>query len=196
MRYASLLFLFLIVSTTAANDWLTAPGFYTHDRNTGLRTHQYQTPPPAVVQQPADFRSSGFRHYRSTLQHGSSADNYHRVEEWGPPVVPYGEWRFPFRPYSVPYDQWGPPFAGLNTVAPWGGWFPGGGAGFPGVGPVPQPGIGSGSYPYPTPYPYPNPYPSGPNQIYPAPPYADGYYPDYPRPRMNDSQFYNKPQQN
>jgi hypothetical protein len=28
--------------------------------------------------------------------------------------MPYEQWRFNFRPYSVPYQQWGPPFGGLG----------------------------------------------------------------------------------
>ncbi len=56
------------------------------------------------------------------MQVGQSADHMHVVEEWGRPVRPYGEWRFPYRPYSVPYQLWGAPFAGLNQM-PW-GWGP------------------------------------------------------------------------
>lgn len=235
MRYATILIV-LVTSSLASNDsasnnsamgadWLTARSFYTHDPATGQRTHQFSEPPPAIVKQAASFQTSGFSHYRSTLQYGQSADNYHRVEQWGPPVRPYGEWRFPYRPYSAPYDQWGAPFAGLNLgfgggfVGPRGGLGGGLGGGYPdprygnpgnGVagdwqnnGPNSQPGgrFGNdrdGRFPqFPVYPPYPSePYPSGPGFQYPVPPYADGYYPDYSaRPRLDDRDFYRKPTQ-
>ncbi|WP_235934786.1 hypothetical protein [Candidatus Laterigemmans baculatus] len=195
--------LVLLAANAAGNarggEWLTAPSFYTHDPHTGLRTSQYAAPPPAAVPQPASFRSSGYTHLRSSIQVGQSADNYHRVEQWGPPVRPYGEWRFPYRPYSVPYPEWGAPLAGLNL-----GGFP---YGYPGYHPGPgghpghdHPGDddwggghrGGGPQP-PMPY---QPYPSGPRSPYPVPPYADGYYPSVPfRPRLPDRQFYWKPNQ-
>ena len=91
-----------------ADDWMTWPSTYTHEPMSGQRVDQF-----AVVEQPVaphreDFTRSGFRHYRSTLQAGQSADNMHIVEQWGRPVVPYEQWRFHFRPYAVPYDAWGP----------------------------------------------------------------------------------------
>ncbi|MFG0263896.1 MAG: hypothetical protein ACF8AM_01935 [Rhodopirellula sp. JB055] len=95
-------------------DWLTLPSTYTHDVATGQRVTQFapiDTPTTAISQ---PLRTSGYTHYRSTLAYGQSADNYHRVEEWGDPVRPYGEWRFPYRPYSTPYPNWGAPYAGLN----------------------------------------------------------------------------------
>ena len=55
-----------------------------------------------------DFVRSGFRSTRSSLQAGFSTDHYHVTEQWGQPVQPYGEWRYPNRPFSVPYGQWGP----------------------------------------------------------------------------------------
>ena len=87
---------------------MTWPSTYTHEPMSGQRVDQF-----AVVEQPVaphreDFTRSGFRHYRSTLQAGQSADNMHIVEQWGRPVIPYEQWRFPFRPYAVPYDAWGP----------------------------------------------------------------------------------------
>lgn len=202
--------LVLLAATTGgisrAGDWLTAPSFYTHDPATGLRTSQYASPPPAAVPQAANFRSSGYTHVRSSIQVGQSADNYHRVEKWGPPVRPYGEWRFPYRPYSVPYGEWGAPLAGLNIGShlPYG--YPSGG--YPGGGPHdgghhhgdgddggfhPGGSRHGGGYQPPQPS---QPYPSGPHSPYPAPPYADGYYPSVPfRPRLRDEQFFQKPNQ-
>lgn len=206
MRYATFLIVLGISGLANGADWLTARSFYTHDPATGERTHRFAEPPPAVVNQAASFQTSGFSHYRSTLQYGQSADNYHRVEQWGPPVRPYGEWRFPYRPYSAPYDQWGAPFAGLNlgfggppgAAGPF-GWNAGGSN--PGNGPGNGgqfPGSDRDRYrPFPANPPFPSePYPSGPGFPYPAPPYADGFYPDYSaRPRLNDREFYRKPTQ-
>lgn len=200
--------LVLLSATTGGisrgGDWLTAPSYYTHDPATGLRTSQYATPPPAVVPQAANFQSSGYTHLRSSIQVGQSADNYHRVEKWGPPVRPYGEWRFPYRPYSVPYSEWGAPLAGFNFGHPLPFGHPG--AGFPGTGfPAGHHDgghhdgghhggghhNGGGQPPQPS-----QPYPSGPHSPYPAPPYADGYYPSVPfRPRLRDEQFFQKPEE-
>jgi hypothetical protein len=55
---------------------------------------------------------NGYRHIQSVIRsaNGETADYLHVVEQWGPvPVRPYGEWQFPYRPYSVPYPWWGPP---------------------------------------------------------------------------------------
>lgn len=124
-----------IAPATASADWLTMPSKFTHDPVTGARVDQYTPVAAPEAPQVANFRSSGFTHTRSSIIFGQSADNYHRVEEWGDPVRPYGEWRFPFRPFSTPYPNWGPPFAGLNIGV--GG--PGFGFGQPGFG---QPGFG------------------------------------------------------
>lgn len=115
--------IFITVACNGA-DWLTLPSFYTHGEN-GARTSQYAQPRPPVSQVVSGYRTSGYRQYRSTIQYGQAADNYHRVEKWGPPVRPYGEWRFPFRPYSSPYGAWGAPFAGTAPT----GYFPGFGTG-------------------------------------------------------------------
>jgi hypothetical protein len=115
MRYAFFAFLLSVcTSITTASDWLTLPSTYSHDAVNGQRVSQH-TPIelPATTTVP-NFRTSGYTHTRSRLGYNGSADNYHRVEEWGEPVRPYGEWQRPFRPFSVPYSQWGPPFAGLN----------------------------------------------------------------------------------
>lgn len=104
----------------------------------GERVAQYTPIGPYYYYQRADFTRSGFRHYRSTIQAGGSADNLHIVEEWGKPVVPYEQWRFPYRPYGSPYPAWGPPFGGLNGGGggyyPYGGFGPGGGFGGGGLG--------------------------------------------------------------
>ncbi|GAB5405266.1 MAG: hypothetical protein Aurels2KO_34970 [Aureliella sp.] len=114
-----------------AGEWMTWPSTYTHD-STGQRVDQFAEPKPALATVRTDFQRSGMRHYRSSLQAGLSSDNLHIVERWGRQVQPYEQWRFPYRPYGVPYNQWGPqaPYGIIN------GQF---GGGF-------RPGIG---YPYP-----------------------------------------------
>jgi len=115
MRIATLVLTVVVLSPLAqAADWLTLPSRYSHNPSTGERVAQYTKIQAPSVPQPSNFRTSGYTHTRSSLNYGQSADNYHRVEQWGDPVRPYGEWRFPYRPYSTPYPNWGPPYAGLN----------------------------------------------------------------------------------
>jgi len=99
------------------------PAKYTHD-NTGNRVDQYaQGVAPEACSQ-ADFVRSGFNHTRSSLQVGFNSDHYHVTEQWGAQVRPYGEWRYPYRPFSVPYGAWGPqlPQVAVSGVGvyPWG----------------------------------------------------------------------------
>lgn len=103
------------LSPVSAANWLTRPSTFTHSATTGQRVAQH-TPivePQTAITTP--LHSSGYTNFRSSINFGQLADNYHRVERWGEPVRPYGEWRFPYRPFSVPYSQWGPPFAGFGT---------------------------------------------------------------------------------
>ncbi len=181
--------------TAKAADWLTLPSTYTHDAS-GQRVNQYAQPVASYAVQVSNFRSSGYTHARSSLQYGPSADNYHRVEQWGDPVRPYGEWRFPYRPYAQPYSAWGPPLAGLGALGGFGP-FPGYGV-YPGYGTGRNPGHGNsnghghgdhGQSANPG-----NPYPPLPGSGYDVPPYYDGSYPSPPnRPRLNDRDFYRKP---
>jgi hypothetical protein len=100
-------------------DWTTLPSTYTHDP-TGLRVDQFaQAIEPESNERP-DFVRSGYRHSRSSLQAGFSSDHYHVTEQWGPSVQPYGNWRYPYRPFSVPYSQWGPQLP--QVVAGGGPW--------------------------------------------------------------------------
>ncbi len=177
----------------ATVDWLTLPSTYTHEPENRTRVAQYTPLPEPTAPVDPSFRSSGYTHLRSTLAFGQSADNYHRVETWGDPVRPYGEWRFPYRPFSTPYPNWGPPYAGFNLGFGFPGFPPG--AYGPGHGPSPgagrrpserpghRPGHGGRgrrpsehSPPPASPF---NPYPAGPGSPYPVAPYYDGYYPPY-----------------
>ncbi len=156
---------------SVAAEWITAPSYYTHDPSTAERVNQYTQIGPFYYYQRGDYMQSGYRHNRSTFQFGGSADNLHIVEQWGAPVIPYEQWRFPFRPYGSPFPAWGPPFGGLEGASfGYGGYPPYGppigGGGFPGGG-------GFGSGPYNT-----------------AQPWTDGYYPRYDR---NDRSPYYRP---
>jgi len=135
----------------AAADWIFAPSTFTHDPQTGDRLGKVAEPPPQIVYPTGDFVRSGYRQNRSTIRTPLGADNLHIVEEWGRPVRPYGEWQYPYRPFSVPYSQWGPPFYGMyQFYRGWPGWGPfwrggfGGGAGGPGGGLPGEPGAGPG----------------------------------------------------
>ena len=180
-----------------AVDWLTMASTYTHDPASGARVSQYAPAPAPQANQVSNFRTSGYTNFRSSLNFGPSADNYHRVETWGDPVRPYGEWRFPFRPFSTPYPNWGPPFGGLN-LGVGGGFAPGFGRGFaPGAGFGPgiqnggqgldgrdpsfqrqrrgfqqgfRGGFQGGTF---------QPYPIGPRSVHPDPPFFDGHHPTY-----------------
>lgn len=104
-------------------DWTTMASTYTHAAD-GVRVDQFaQGVEPVVFERP-DYQRSGFRHTRSTLQAGFSADNYHVVEQWGGDVRPYGEWRYPNRPFAVPYGMWGPQLPQVVGGGAWGFPFP------------------------------------------------------------------------
>jgi len=94
-----------MLATAQAGEWNAAPSYYTH--NERGRVHQFARPAPAIA--PGErSRRSLFRQSRSSLQVGATADHLHVVDELGGPVTPYGEWRFPNRPFSAPYPAWGP----------------------------------------------------------------------------------------
>ena len=88
-------------------DWTTMASTYTHDQD-GHRVDQYALAVEPQSMERPDYIRSGYRSTRSSLQAGFSADHYHVTEQWGQPVQPYGQWRYPYRPFSVPYGQWGP----------------------------------------------------------------------------------------
>lgn len=165
MSLPALLLVVITSANLAAADWITAPSTYTHEPLQGERVAQYSPIGPFYYYQRADYLKSGYRHYRSTIQIGNSADNYHQVEEWGRPVRPYEEWRFPYRPYSVPYQQWGPPFGGLGGGGGFIGPYPYGGGGFGGGGGAYNNGMPYGAVP--------------PNANVVPQQWMDGHYPSY-----------------
>ena len=169
----------LTVPASAA-DWITAPSFYTHDHSTGERVAQYTPIGPFYYYCRHDYLKSGYRQYRSTIDLGNSSDNLHIVEQWGAPVVPYEQWRFPYRPYSEPYPTWGPPYGGLGGGT---GGYPYSGGGVGGFG-----GFGPGFFPgggFPGGFGGAN----GPAVNF-AQPWLDGHYPRYD---FNDRSQYWKP---
>jgi hypothetical protein len=159
-----------------AGDWISAPSFYSHNPATGTRVHQYSPIGPFYTYPRGDFRRSGRRQTRSSIQVGGISDHLHVVEEWGAPVRPYGEWRFPYRPHSVPYDLWGAPvpqvyapqhFGNGRRPPPFAGRGPNANAGFN------PPAAGTGP-PASAPSRRAQPYPG-----YRPQPWDDGRYPPY-----------------
>lgn len=204
-----LAFIFIVASQTFADEWMTWPSTYTHEPVQGQRVDQYAKPVQPTAPVRTDFQRSGYRSYRSTLQAGQSSDNLHIVEQWGRDVLPYEQWRFPYRPYAVPYDQWGPqaPYGIFNGAN---GRYPGYGPNYPrGFAPGTRPGVGavapggprardmapgvppaSGAYPYG--YPPSRGFPLTPQ--YRGQPWYDGNYPSAPPiDPWTDEQFYYKP---
>lgn len=98
--------------TTQAEDWMYRRSAYTHNPNTGERVTQYQQSTRVFMAQRPDYLQSGYSHNHIRIGRGSSAENIHITSEWGRRVRPYGEWRHPYRPYSVPYSLWGPSYGG------------------------------------------------------------------------------------
>ncbi len=186
MRFVPSILIVALLACSAATpahaiDWLTAPSYYTHDPVTAERVSQYAAIGPFYYYGRPDYVKSGYRHYRSTIQAGGSADNLHIVEEWGRPVIPYEQWRFPYRPFGSPYQDWGPPFGGLGSTGfpfptgdrPWGGGGPWGGGNWGGG----KWGGGNGHNDNFRPFNF-------------AQPWMDGYYPEYD---LNDRSQYFEP---
>ncbi len=117
------------VATEQQPDWTTLASTYTHD-GTGNRVDQHSLPVPAYSGERPDLVKSGFRYSRSSIQVGFGVDHYHTTEQWGGPIQPYGQWRYPFRPYSVPYGAWGPqlPQVVVGGLGNGNGWNGGGNA--------------------------------------------------------------------
>jgi hypothetical protein len=180
----------LATATSRADDWMTWASTYTHDPQ-GRRVDQYALPEQPIAQQRSDFTRSGFRSYRSSIQVGQSADNFHVVEQWGRAVQPYEQWRFPFRPYGVPYDAWGP-------QAPYGIFNGNLGGGFPGYG-YPNLGVGNAAIPYGPQGNFPQGNFGGPRGFplqptYQNQPWFDGTYPDAPPlDNRSDAEFHRDP---
>lgn len=98
-----------------ADSWIFRPSSYTHDPVTGERVTQYARPKTPYVRIDPTYEQSAYRHNRSTIRGGASADRLHIVETWGEgeSIRPYGEWLYPYREGATPYGPWG------NPNGPW-----------------------------------------------------------------------------
>jgi hypothetical protein len=163
-------------------DWTTLPSTYTHAEGAVVDQFSQGVIPTAHAHEVR--QTSVYRHHRSSLQGAFSTDHYHRVDQFGAPVQPYGEWRYPYRPYSVPYQAWGPQLPQvLNNVNGFNR-----GIGLPWNGGPMNPGIGFGGFGVP-----------GNGDLIPGPMNAlpaqqDEFYPSAPEPpQMTDRQFFYSP---
>lgn len=200
-----LMSLILVAWTTAsasADDWMTWASTYTHEPVSGTRIDQYALPQQPLGPSRSAVQRSGYRHFRSTLQAGLSADNLNIVEQWGGQVVPYEHWRFPYRPYGVPYDAWGPqaPYGIINSQFSFGGYPGYGYPGYapPGYRPSGPSGARPGIYP-PASYPH-GAWPGGHSRGFPLQPeyrnqpWFDGTYPPAaPLAPQSDAEFFYRP---
>jgi hypothetical protein len=129
----------LFGAASAEAGWIFRPSSFTHDPATGKRVAQFAAKQKAYPQHDPTYRQSVYRHHRSTIRVGESADRMHMVESWGggDRIRPYGEWERPFREGATPYGPWGNPQGPWTT--PFGAW----------VNPY-----GLGQLPYPPLWPY------------------------------------------
>lgn len=106
--------LFVVVASAKAN-WIFYPSHYSHDPATGQRVVQYARAETPLATIDPTYQQSVYRHNRSSLRIGNSADHLHVVETWGKgeSIRPYGEWLYPFREGATPYGPWG------NPQGPW-----------------------------------------------------------------------------
>ena len=113
----------LVVARRAeATSWIFRRSSYTHDPATGDQVAQFAPPKTPYVRGDATYRQSAYRHHRSSIRAGGSADRMHVVETWGAgeAIRPYGEWQRPFREGATPYGPWGNPQGPWTT--PFGSW--------------------------------------------------------------------------
>jgi len=102
-------------TAAAADSWVFQPGAFSHDPLSGQRVDQYAPKAPSLVPIDPTYVQSGYRHIRSAIRAGGSADRLHVVQTWGlgAAIRPYGEWQRPFRAGATPYGPWG------NSQGPW-----------------------------------------------------------------------------
>ena len=112
----------VMVARARADSWIFRRSSFTHDPATGDRVVQYARPETPYVWGDATYRQSAYRHQRSTIRVGGSADHTHIVETWGAgeTIRPYGEWQRPYRAGATPYGPWGNPRGPWTT--PFGSW--------------------------------------------------------------------------
>ena len=111
----------LVGSLEAQTSWIFRRSSFSHDPATGKRVIQYAPNEARYVRVDLTYQQSVYRHHRSTIRGGDSADRMHMVERWGEePVRPYGEWERPYREGATPYGPWGNPQGPWTT--PFGAW--------------------------------------------------------------------------
>ncbi len=105
-----------------ADSWIFRRSSYTHDPATGDRVVQFAPKATPYVPHDPTYRQSAYRHKRSSIRAGGSADRTHVVETWGAgeSIRPYGEWQRPYRAGATPYGPWGNPNGPWTT--PFGSW--------------------------------------------------------------------------
>ena len=111
-----------VIGRAQADSWIFRRSSFTHDPVTGDRVVQFARPRPLRPPGDGTYRQSAYRHHRSTIRAGSSADHTHVVQTWGEGerIRPYGEWQRPFREGATPYGPWGNPSGPWTT--PYGSW--------------------------------------------------------------------------
>ena len=107
---------------TEATSWIFRRSSFTHHPATGDRVAQFAPKKTPYTLNDGTYRQSAYRHNRSTIRAGGSADRMHIVETWGEgqAVRPYGEWQRPYRAGATPYGPWGNPRGPWTT--PFGSW--------------------------------------------------------------------------
>jgi hypothetical protein len=124
LAWAAAIWAGAIVGASAADgaSWIFQPSAHTHDPATGKRVVQYAQPKARPIPTDSTYKQSVYRHNRSAVRGGDSADRLHMVETWGQgdPVRPYGEWLRPYRAGATPYGPWGSPQGPWTT--PDGAW--------------------------------------------------------------------------
>lgn len=154
-----------------AESWIFRPSYYSHDRATGERVHQFQPEKAPYARIDPTYQQSAYRHVETALSVDGSGDYQHIVETWGRGeyLRPYGEWMYPFREGATPFGPWGNPQGPWSL--PFSPWFNPYGWGVP-YG-LPYPYGPPTPYRLPAPLPFgapwgPWPYPAGPEPV-PAP---------------------------
>jgi len=98
-----------------ASSWIFRPSTFSHNPVNGDRVYQFAAKAPGFASGDGTYQQSGYRHLRSTIRGGDSADRLHMVETWGEgeSIRPYGEWQYPYRAGATPFGPWG------NPQGPW-----------------------------------------------------------------------------
>ena len=99
-------------AASAEAGWIFRRSSFTHHPATGERVAQFAPKQTPYARNDLTFQQSVFRHHRSTIRVGESADRMHIVESWGggDRIRPYGEWERPFRATDMGTWTYADPF--------------------------------------------------------------------------------------